>query len=858
VKFAKIHTGYVRNLFWKLKIGLRKQSTTEAQNGTFSGNGACLPELEVPMYIVGGRMSKSVILGLIVALALVGCKEKGGDAPANVPIDGVVNASVGTIWTTGAASSLSNSQGKDGDLFLDKTTGDVYKKTSGVWVVTTTNLKGPAGSSGSGSGNILQTNNPTSAQCPSGGLIVTLFTDANGSGDYTSGETVISQNVICNGADGIAGANGNNGNGWLAGLASGLSSSLGSLKDFFLDETGKVWQKLAGGWTDSGINIKGQAGANGANGGNGTNGVNGAAGSNGTNGINGQTPQVDISAATVAQCSAGGYVYKFYVDSNNNNTYEAGTDTLTGNSVICNGASGTSGANGLNGTSGLNGSSPSVETFSATTTQCSAGGNVYKFYFDVNSNATFDAGTDTLLNTSVVCNGVAGANGTNGSNGLNGSNGASGVDGKAALVSTSSATVAQCANGGSVFRFYLDLNNNSSYDTGSDTLLDSSTVCNGSNGSNGAAGANGSNGSNGVDGKNPLSSVSTATVAQCPAGGNVYRFYFDLNSNNSFDAGSDTLLSASVVCNGSDGAAGANGINGVNGLNGSNGTNGANTVSKTSSAGAGDCANGGIIVETWTDSNNNGLYDLGTDTSYNRGVVCNGAAGTSGSAGANGTNGTNGVNGVNGSTWYTGSGAPSASTGVNGDFYLDTASTAVYKKASGSWSVIITALSRTQTTCLDSGTCSGSYTFAGLTVSGTFSAPANSISASSINNGSGRFLESSGDLNVNGTFTSNYSIVSGSYNCGASPSASTSIDWKYGNTQCTSANAGAITFTNMADGGAYTLIITGFTTPGTYTFSHSGTTFKTNGGPITSATGFDLLVSCTRVGSRLICSWSNY
>lgn len=46
-----------------------------------------------------------------------------------------------------------------------------------------------------------------------------------------------------------------------------------------------------------------------------------------------------------------------------------------------------------------------------------------------------------------------------------------------------------------------------------------------------------------------------------------------------------------------------------------------------------------------------------------------------------------GVNGTNGSVWYTGSGAPGSSTGVNGDFYLRTSNGDVYTKSGGSWSV---------------------------------------------------------------------------------------------------------------------------------------------------------------------------
>lgn len=59
-----------------------------------------------------------------------------------------------------------------------------------------------------------------------------------------------------------------------------------------------------------------------------------------------------------------------------------------------------------------------------------------------------------------------------------------------------------------------------------------------------------------------------------------------------------------------------------------------------------------------------------------------------GAVGATGSAGTNGTNGTNGSTWFEGSGAPSAGTGVNGDYYFRTDTSDIYLKAAGSWSQI--------------------------------------------------------------------------------------------------------------------------------------------------------------------------
>lgn len=63
-----------------------------------------------------------------------------------------------------------------------------------------------------------------------------------------------------------------------------------------------------------------------------------------------------------------------------------------------------------------------------------------------------------------------------------------------------------------------------------------------------------------------------------------------------------------------------------------------------------------------------------------------GPTGATGSAGTNGSNGTNGSAGTNGNSVLNGIGAPSAGTGNNGDYYIDTSAKVIYgPKASGAW-----------------------------------------------------------------------------------------------------------------------------------------------------------------------------
>ena len=49
---------------------------------------------------------------------------------------------------------------------------------------------------------------------------------------------------------------------------------------------------------------------------------------------------------------------------------------------------------------------------------------------------------------------------------------------------------------------------------------------------------------------------------------------------------------------------------------------------------------------------------------------------------------TDGAPGADGATWYTGASAPGAGLGVDGDLYLNTSTSDVYRKSAGSWGII--------------------------------------------------------------------------------------------------------------------------------------------------------------------------
>ena len=109
--------------------------------------------------------------------------------------------------------------------------------------------------------------------------------------------------------------------------------------------------------------------------------------------------------------------------------------------------------------------------------------------------------------------------------------------------------------------------------------------------------------------------IATSVVAagvNCPNGGVQVQIGTDTNNNGVLDP--SEVVSTQYVCNGSNGTIGSNGTTGL-------------VKSTTEPAGA-NCANGGIKVETGTDTNNNGVLDPSEITATN--YICNGATGATG------------------------------------------------------------------------------------------------------------------------------------------------------------------------------------------------------------------------------------
>ncbi|MCZ4498486.1 MAG: cell wall surface anchor family protein [Marmoricola sp.] len=248
----------------------------------------------------------------------------------------------------------------------------------------------------------------------------------------------------------------------------------------------------------------------------------------------------------------------------------------------------------------------------------------------------------------------------------------------------------------------------------------------GTNGTNGAAGAKGDTGDTGAAGSQWLTGI-TIPANTLGVDGD---WYLDTLTSNAFQkvAGTWTLRVnlqgvqgdkgdrgdvGAAGANGTDGAkgdkgdagdagaAGANGTNGTDGAKGDTGAVGANGAKGDNGAAGTNGLNGatwlmGAGVPLGTLGADNDLYlNTGNGDVYRKSagswsMLTNikGPKGDTGAAGANGTNGADGGNGsagANGTTWYTGSTAPAAATGADGDFYLNTATGDLYRKASGAW-----------------------------------------------------------------------------------------------------------------------------------------------------------------------------
>ncbi|MGE0614445.1 MAG: hypothetical protein AB7P04_02305 [Bacteriovoracia bacterium] len=161
--------------------------------------------------------------------------------------------------------------------------------------------------------------------CVNGGVSIVQFLDANKNQKWENSETVISYRHICNGVNGQTGKDGAQGYGagvLVQAAPAAACPAGGTLVYTFIDKNNDGVQDKDEALTSKAVIC---------------NGIAGQDGRDGKDGVNGQSAQIKMSAATAAQCPAGGVVYSII-----------NGDAKSSVNVVCNGVNGANGTNGIN------------------------------------------------------------------------------------------------------------------------------------------------------------------------------------------------------------------------------------------------------------------------------------------------------------------------------------------------------------------------------------------------------------------------------------------------------------------------------------------------------------------------------
>lgn len=275
----------------------------------------------------------SILAGATISLAACGGDDGGGGNTTPVaPAAGFV--------LLGAASAPANTVGKDGDFYLDNSTGKLYgPKTSGAWPASALTLIGPAG--------------PAGAEGPVGAV---------GLPGYDVGSVLIT------------------------GVGT-PAVALGRDGDFYADiSTYAIYgPKATGAWPASFGNLRGATGATGPSGATGATGPTGADGATGAQGATGSTGAAGPGGATGATgaTGAGGATGATGPTGPGGATGATGVTGSTG----ATGATGPTGATGVTGATGATGTTGSTGATGTTGATGAAGTVAYSFSAgDANSN----------------------------------------------------------------------------------------------------------------------------------------------------------------------------------------------------------------------------------------------------------------------------------------------------------------------------------------------------------------------------------------------------------------------------------------------------------------------------------------
>ncbi|HGL0177604.1 TPA: G5 domain-containing protein [Streptococcus pneumoniae] len=583
--------------------------------------------------------------------------------------------------------------GKDGDTYIDATTGDVYKKENGTWDKIG-NIRGPQGLKGA--------DGVAGPQGPQG----------------LQGRDGAQGPAGRDGRDGAAGRDGRDGRDGKDVLNGKVDPTTeGKDGDKYVNtETGDVFVKNNGTWEKEG-NIKGPKGDKGAEGAQGPKGADGAQGLPGRDGRDGRDGK-DVLNGKVDPTTEGKDGDKYVntetgdVFVKNNGTWEKegnikgpkgdkgerGEDGKTPEVTVTPGKDGHSTditftvpgkdpvtVNVKDGENGLNGKTPKVDLLRVEGQNGNPSHTIVTFYTDENNDGKYTPGTDELLGSEMIKDGAKGADGRDGKSLLTVKDGKEtkvyqedpahpgqplnpekplavikdGVDG----VSPTVTAVRKDEEGHKGVEITVD-NHDGSQPT---TVF----VHDGEKGETGATGQDGQTPTittqRGQDGQSTVVTITTPgkdpvtfTVKDGKNGRDGRTPYIDLNAL--VDAVRRGARRARSVEANPDEVT-------------------ASTQPSTTGSTASQPVDGTRIT-AYFDNNGNGKYDPDVDEVISTADILNGNNGANGAAGHDGRDGRNGAELLSGVT------APTSKDGKDGDTYIDANTGDVYKKENGSWNKI--------------------------------------------------------------------------------------------------------------------------------------------------------------------------
>ena len=576
--------------------------------------------------------------------------------------------------------------GKDGDTYIDATTGDVYKKENGTWDKIG-NIRGPQGLKGEA--GVAGPQGPQGLQGPKGdqGAQGLQGRDGQDGAQGLPGR---------DGRDGAAGRDGRDGRDGKDVLNGKVNPEANQGKDgdkYVNTETGDVFVKNNGNWDKEG-NIKGPKGDKGERGEDGktpevtvTPGKDGHSTDitftvpgkdpvtvnvkDGENGLNGKTPKVDLLRVEGQNGNPSHTIVTFYTDENNDGKYTPGTDELLGSEMIKDGAKGADGRDGkslltvkdgketkvyqedpahpgqpLNPEKPLAVIKDGVDGVSPTVTAVRKDEEGHK-----GVEITVDNHDGSQPTTVFVQDGAKGETGATGQDGQTPTiTTQRGQDGQSTLVTITTPgkdpvtfTVKDGKNGKDGRTPFIDLN----------ALVEAVRRGVGSTSNSQPSGTSRSarnrralpdgdrSATESSETVQPTTTDSTGTQPETtdsqPVNGTRITAYYDNNGNGKYDPGVDELIGTSDILNGT------NGRNGTDGASGTNGRNGAELLSGVTAPTANDGKDG----DTYIDANTGDVYKK-ENGSWNKIGNIRGPQGVAGEKGDKGEKGENGANGADG------------------------------------------------------------------------------------------------------------------------------------------------------------------------------------------------------------------